>query len=103
MPHSFSSESSVDLASSYQQRSLSRRDLRCLDRTEPSPTSKALMSTPAMAPSIGPRRKTRGYQFAFVKATEGVNFIDSRFTTNMNGAHNAGVLVGPYHFTRHRK
>ncbi|HEX4414796.1 MAG TPA: glycoside hydrolase family 25 protein [Lacipirellulaceae bacterium] len=44
--------------------------------------------------------KNAGYQFAFVKATEGVNFIDSRFTTNMNGAHNAGVLVGPYHFTR---
>ena len=44
--------------------------------------------------------KAGGYQFAFVKATEGVNFIDSRFTTNMNGAHNAGVLVGPYHFTR---
>src|ERR1700733_13712635 len=44
--------------------------------------------------------KNAGYQFAFVKATEGVNFIDSRFTTNMTGAHNAGVLVGPYHFTR---
>lgn len=44
--------------------------------------------------------KNAGYQFAFVKATEGVNFIDSKFTTNMNGAHNAGVLVGPYHFTR---
>jgi GH25 family lysozyme M1 (1,4-beta-N-acetylmuramidase) len=39
--------------------------------------------------------KNGGYQFAFVKATEGVNFIDSRFTTNMNGAHSAGVLVGP--------
>jgi hypothetical protein len=44
--------------------------------------------------------KNGGYQFAYVKATEGVDFIDSRFTTNMNGAHNAGVLVGPYHFTR---
>jgi lysozyme len=44
--------------------------------------------------------KNGGYDFAFVKATEGVDFIDSRFTTNMNGAHSAGVLVGPYHFTR---
>jgi GH25 family lysozyme M1 (1,4-beta-N-acetylmuramidase) len=44
--------------------------------------------------------KNGGYLFAFVKATEGVDFIDSKFTTNMNGAHNAGVLVGPYHFAR---
>src|SRR4051812_43780388 len=44
--------------------------------------------------------KNGGYQFAFVKATEGVDFIDARFTTNMNGAQSAGVLVGPYHFAR---
>jgi hypothetical protein len=44
--------------------------------------------------------KNGGYQFAFVKATEGVNFIDASFATNMNGAHNAGVYVGPYHFAR---
>ncbi|HEX8523815.1 MAG TPA: glycoside hydrolase family 25 protein [Tepidisphaeraceae bacterium] len=44
--------------------------------------------------------KNAGYSFAFVKATEGVNFVDSRFTTNMTSANNAGVYVGPYHFAR---
>ncbi len=44
--------------------------------------------------------KNGGYQFAFVKATEGVNFVDSKFAANMQNAHNAGVYVGPYHFCR---
>src|SRR3954462_8803586 len=44
--------------------------------------------------------KNGGYSFAFVKATEGVNFTDSRFATNMAGATSAGVYVGPYHFCR---
>src|SRR4051794_18923272 len=44
--------------------------------------------------------KAGGYEFAFVKATEGVNFIDTRFATNMSGANSAGVAVGPYHFCR---
>ena len=35
--------------------------------------------------------KAGGYDFAFVKATEGVNFVDSRFTTNMSGANSAGA------------
>jgi len=42
--------------------------------------------------------KSGGYDFAFVKATEGVNAHDSRFTANMSGANAAGVYVGPYHF-----
>jgi GH25 family lysozyme M1 (1,4-beta-N-acetylmuramidase) len=44
--------------------------------------------------------KNGGYDFAFVKATEGVNFVDSRFATNMSGANAAGIYVGPYHFVR---
>jgi GH25 family lysozyme M1 (1,4-beta-N-acetylmuramidase) len=44
--------------------------------------------------------KNGGYQFAFVKATEGVNFIDARFNTNMTNANAAGVYVGPYHLAR---
>jgi GH25 family lysozyme M1 (1,4-beta-N-acetylmuramidase) len=44
--------------------------------------------------------KAGGYDFAFVKATEGVNFIDSKFATNMSGANTAGMYVGPYHFCR---
>ncbi len=42
--------------------------------------------------------KNAGYDFAFVKATEGVAAFDSAFTTNMSGAHAAGLYVGPYHF-----
>ena len=44
--------------------------------------------------------KNGGYDFAFVKATEGVNFIDARFNTNMTNANAAGLYVGPYHFGR---
>jgi len=42
--------------------------------------------------------KNGGYDFAFVKATEGVNAPDSRFAANMSGANAAGIYVGPYHF-----
>jgi GH25 family lysozyme M1 (1,4-beta-N-acetylmuramidase) len=44
--------------------------------------------------------KNAGIQFAFVKATEGVNFVDARFAANMQNANAAGVYVGPYHFCR---
>jgi len=44
--------------------------------------------------------KNSGIQFAFVKATEGVKFVDARFTANMQGATNAGVYIGPYHICR---
>jgi GH25 family lysozyme M1 (1,4-beta-N-acetylmuramidase) len=45
-------------------------------------------------------KNTGGIQFAFVKATDGVVDIDPKFTSNMQGATNAGVLVGPYHLCR---
>ncbi len=44
--------------------------------------------------------KNAGIQFAFVKATEGVNFVDARFSANMQNANAAGVYVGPYHICR---
>ena len=44
--------------------------------------------------------KNGGVAFGFAKATEGVNFIDNKFTTNMTNARNAGVPIGPYHFGR---
>ena len=44
--------------------------------------------------------KNAGYDFVFVKATEGVDFIDSKFTTNMSGASAAGMYVGTYHLAR---
>ena len=36
--------------------------------------------------------------FAYVKATEGSGFVDDTFGTNLQGARDAGLLVGAYHF-----
>lgn len=44
--------------------------------------------------------KNAGVEFAFAKATEGVNFVDQQFHNNMQGATAAGVMIGPYHFCR---
>jgi len=44
--------------------------------------------------------KNSGLQFAFCKATEGVDFVDVNFHTYMSGAIAAGVPIGPYHFGR---
>lgn len=41
-----------------------------------------------------------GKVFAFTKATEGVTYNDPTMITNMTGAKNAGVFIGPYHFAR---
>ncbi|WP_062204941.1 lysozyme [Streptomyces sp. NBRC 109706] len=41
-----------------------------------------------------------GIQFAWMKATEGTSFKDSRFNTNYPAAHGAGVIRGAYHFAR---
>ncbi|MPZ26938.1 MAG: hydrolase [Micromonosporaceae bacterium] len=42
--------------------------------------------------------RNAGIQFAFIKATEGTGFRDSRFNTNYVAAYNAGVIRGAYHF-----
>ncbi|MCK4732664.1 MAG: fibronectin type III domain-containing protein, partial [Methanophagales archaeon] len=39
-----------------------------------------------------------GYKFAFAKATGGTGFIDGDFEGNMIEGHNAGMLMGAYHF-----
>ena len=39
-----------------------------------------------------------GISFAFIKATEGVDYVDPYFTANIQAAHAAGVLAGAYHF-----
>lgn len=44
--------------------------------------------------------KAAGIQFAFCKATEGVDFVDARLSQNMTNANAAGVLIGPYHYGR---
>lgn len=44
--------------------------------------------------------KNAGIKFAFCKATEGVDFVDARFTQNIVNANTAGIPIGPYHFGR---
>jgi lysozyme len=39
-----------------------------------------------------------GTQFAFIKATEGGDYVDPRFSENWHGARRAGVPRGAYHF-----
>jgi len=36
--------------------------------------------------------------FAIIKATQGDNYVDARFTANWEGAQKAGLKVGAYHF-----
>ena len=43
---------------------------------------------------------TAGYRFAFVKASEGVGWIDPNFEANMENGRDAGLLMGAYHFAR---
>lgn len=40
----------------------------------------------------------RKYRFAFIKASEGDDFVDKSFQRNVAGARSRGILVGAYHF-----
>lgn len=42
--------------------------------------------------------QTNRYKFAFIKATEGHDFIDDNFDYNWRNAKENGLLVGAYHF-----
>lgn len=44
--------------------------------------------------------RAAGIEFAFIKATEGTTFKDSRFNANYPASHAAGVIRGAYHFAR---
>jgi len=41
-----------------------------------------------------------GAQFAYVKATEGTGFVNPQYGQQYNGAHDAGLIRGAYHFAR---
>lgn len=45
-----------------------------------------------------PRVRADSIVFAYVKATEGADFVDPRFVENWRGAHAAHLRVGAYHF-----
>lgn len=42
--------------------------------------------------------KNDGISFAFIKATEGVDYEDENFSKNLKEAKEAGIFVGAYHF-----
>ncbi|HEU4558272.1 MAG TPA: GH25 family lysozyme [Longimicrobium sp.] len=44
------------------------------------------------------RVRAAGYQFAYLKATEGATFRDSTYLRNRDAARRAGFVTGPYHF-----
>ncbi len=46
--------------------------------------------------------KSQGIEFAFVKATEGSSGQDKMFTSHVQSAKNAGLLVGAYHYFKPR-
>lgn len=46
---------------------------------------------------------TAGYEFAFIKATEGKDFVDSCFRENWKNAAKAGLARGAYHFFLFRR
>ncbi|MGY5765177.1 GH25 family lysozyme [Brachybacterium sp. DNPG3] len=39
-----------------------------------------------------------GYVFAYIKASEGADFVDERFAENWSGALEAGIVPGAYHY-----
>lgn len=41
-----------------------------------------------------------GHKFAFIRVSDGLNYIDSKFAQNWSGAKNAGIIRGAYQFFR---
>lgn len=46
------------------------------------------------------RCRREGIEFVFMKSSEGSTFVDPAFTTNLNEARAAGLLVAAYHYVR---
>lgn len=45
-------------------------------------------------------QKKAGSEFAYIKATEGTSYVDSSFSANYKGTHDAGIIRGAYHFAQ---
>ncbi len=45
-------------------------------------------------------RREAGIEFAFLKATEGSDFVDAKFAGNLAKANQAGLLTAAYHYVR---
>jgi lysozyme len=42
--------------------------------------------------------KNNDISFAYIKATEGTDYVDQKFSKNVREAKKAGILIGAYHF-----
>lgn len=49
------------------------------------------------------KARAAGYRFVYIKRSQGVDLVDSRGLINWKGAHNAGFLIGGYHYFEHDK
>ena len=46
------------------------------------------------------KAKAAGVQFAFIKATEGISYVDTQFKANVDGCIETGIPYAIYHFWR---
>lgn len=46
------------------------------------------------------RARREGFEFAILKASEGATYVDPRFSSNIQRARAAGLLVAAYHYVR---
>ncbi|KAG8709352.1 hypothetical protein FRC09_000723 [Ceratobasidium sp. 395] len=44
--------------------------------------------------------KANGVEFAYIKATEGTTYTNPEFASQYNGAYDAGLIRGAYHFAQ---
>ena len=42
--------------------------------------------------------RLQGYKFAFIRATSGTGYVDSKFAAHWSGARAEGILRGAYHY-----
>lgn len=42
--------------------------------------------------------RSQGFKFALIRATSGIGYVDSKFASHWNGARDAGLLRGAYHY-----
>ena len=42
--------------------------------------------------------RSQGFKFAFIRATSGMGYVDSKFSDHWDGARDAGLLRSPYHY-----
>ncbi|MDN4598408.1 GH25 family lysozyme [Leifsonia virtsii] len=86
--------------------------IEAYDQASRTVAPRSLVATPSVSPPGVPGLDVSGWQtnvdwaqvaangakFAYVKATESIDYTSSRFPSQYNGAYNAGLIRGAYHF-----